>query len=223
MTAPSIARLVALALLLIAFALALGLVATSSLTAADASVAAVVVAACPPWLAALGDLVGSLPVVAAVTALVAAGGWVRGGARMAAALAFGITIEIPVQILKVLVDRPRPPGAIEIEAFGSLASYPSGHEARLVVLSILLVGILLRGSRFAVPGAVIGAAVVVLVGTARVGAGVHWPTDVIGGILVGAAWAVPALAWADGGRPGSGSDRDEHEVRREGNEQSDRE
>jgi undecaprenyl-diphosphatase len=216
----SVARAVILAGVLLAVAVALGLVATRSWAAADAAIAATVVAACPPWLATLGDLIGSLPVVAAVTALLAAAGWVRGGARMAAALAFGITIEVPVQVVKVLVDRPRPPGANEIEAFGSIASYPSGHEARVVVLSILVVGILLRGSRFAAPGAVIGAVVVVLVGIARVGAGVHWPTDVIGGILVGAAWAMPALAWAGGRSVRSGPDGDQHEVRREGNEQS---
>jgi len=217
--ARSLIRPVALALAVLALALALGLVARASWTGVDAAIAAAVVAACPAWLAGLGDLAASLPVVAAVTALAAAAGWVRGGVRVAVAIAFGITIEVPVQVLKVLVDRPRPPGANEIEAFGSLASYPSGHEARAVVLSLLVVGILLRGTRFATPAAIGAVVIVVLVGVARVGAGAHWPTDVIGGVLVGSAWAIPALAWVDRERARSGADGDQHEVRREGDEQ----
>ncbi len=97
--------------------------------------------------------------------------------------------------LKILFDRPRPdliPGApIELTA-----SFPSGH-AMISAVAYLTLGVLL--TRIEAPRRVhaffIGVAVTmtVLIGISRVYLGVHWPTDVLGGWCLGAAWAL--LCW----------------------------
>ena len=97
--------------------------------------------------------------------------------------------------LKIVFDRPRPnliPGApIELTA-----SFPSGH-AMISAVAYLTLGALL--TRIEAPRRVhaffIGVAVVmtVLIGISRVYLGVHWPTDVLAGWCLGAAWAL--LCW----------------------------
>jgi len=98
--------------------------------------------------------------------------------------------------LKVLFGRVRPdvvPGApVELSA-----SFPSGHSMLSAVIYLTL-GVLLtrveadpRARSFFVVVAVI---LTLLVGTSRVWLGVHWPTDVLAGWCLGAAWAL--LCWA---------------------------
>jgi membrane-associated phospholipid phosphatase len=143
-----------------------------------------------------------------VAAIAVAGGIVallRSQPRWAAAFVMGLTIEIPTEILKLVVDRPRPPTASEIEAFGSVASYPSGHVARVVVIGGLLVGCYLwRRRRARWVGLAAAGLVAGLVAFARIGLGAHWPTDVVGGILVGVAWLELALMIGRSSRPRAG-------------------
>ncbi len=85
-----------------------------------------------------------------------------------------------VQLGKLVIDRPRPPGALE-QVAGS--SYPSGHTAYAVawvVLAVIAVRLVPRlegkwwlvGAAFAVP---------VLVGVTRIYLQVHWLSDTLGG------------------------------------------
>ncbi len=114
--------------------------------------------------------------------------WASVAVVMIAALGGGAICEG----LKVVFARPRPavvPHLVEAHN----ASFPSGHSAAAAAvylsLAVLLAG---RISRPAVRAYLIGAAVLltVLVGVSRVFLGVHYPTDVLGGWVLGASWAM---------------------------------
>jgi membrane-associated phospholipid phosphatase len=93
-------------------------------------------------------------------------------------------------LIKVAVDRPRPPGAL-IEA--SRSSFPSGHAAFAAVTAALLVGLLVSTGRRAGP-AILAAALAVAMAWSRTYLLAHWLTDVIGGLCVGAGVGLLTLA-----------------------------
>ena len=66
-------------------------------------------------------------------------------------------------------------------------SFPSGHTAVLSALAFVAYGIRPAAGAALLAGAVI-------VGIARVFAGVHWPVDIVGGTLIGLAAAL-AVHW----------------------------
>ncbi|QFU14903.1 phosphatase PAP2 family protein [Microvirga thermotolerans] len=97
--------------------------------------------------------------------------------------------------LKLGFERPRPelvPHATQVYT----ASFPSGH-AMLSAVTYLTLGALLSRvqERRRIKAFIMGLAVAatLLVGASRIYLGVHWPSDVLGGWTVGAAWA--SLCW----------------------------
>ena len=97
--------------------------------------------------------------------------------------------------LKMGFERPRP----DLVPHGTriyTASFPSGH-AMLSAVTYLTLGALLARvqKRRRVKALLLGLAILItlLVGMSRVYLGVHWPSDVLAGWCVGAAWA--ALCW----------------------------
>lgn len=98
-------------------------------------------------------------------------------------------------VLKQVFARPRP--ELVSQAAESLSpSFPSGH-AMLSAITYLTLGALLAGTHDSarVKAFFIGLAILVTltVGLTRVYLGVHYPTDVLAGWSLGAAWA--ALCW----------------------------
>ncbi|MFA5890279.1 MAG: phosphatase PAP2 family protein [Actinomycetota bacterium] len=92
-------------------------------------------------------------------------------------------------VIKTAVGRPRPPVAHLIGARGW--SFPSGHALRATVLFgvfAVLAGRLWPGWRARVRLWAVAALLVLLVGASRMILGVHYLTDVLGGIALGAAW-----------------------------------
>jgi membrane-associated phospholipid phosphatase len=107
--------------------------------------------------------------------------------------------------LKALYERPRPAMFVR-RGWYAWSSYPSGHAIATVSVLITIALLLheVRGWRwpfyFVIP---IGLASIY----SRLYLGVHWPTDVIAGIIVGAVWlAVTMYAFRDR-RPASPEER----------------
>ena len=101
-----------------------------------------------------------------------------------------------VHLLKHLFQRPRPelvPHAVRVFT----ASFPSSHATMSAVVYLTLGALLARAQpepRLKIFFGVLAVAVTLLVGVSRVYLGVHWPSDVLAGWCVGAAWAM--VFWA---------------------------
>ena len=98
-------------------------------------------------------------------------------------------------VVKLLVDRPRPVfEGVLADAFGR--SFPSGHAMQsTVVYGALLLAFLpavpRRRRRYAIAATV---AWVLLIGATRVALGVHYLSDVLGGLTLGLAWLAGSVA-----------------------------
>lgn len=174
---------------------------TNSAPAWEAQVLRFVQGLAPPGLHQANLVLGAIgkeptalvPPMAAVACL-----WVAKRRHLAGLLAVAASAKALAGVLKVVVDRPRPSGALAVgpSDFGG-ASFPSGH----VLGTALLFGFLFyacfslfpqRRLRLALQG--ICVAVVALMGVARMELGAHWPTDVLGGYLLAALVLAP-LIW----------------------------
>jgi len=90
--------------------------------------------------------------------------------------------------INLLVHRPRPPRA-EWLTMASLYSFPSGHAALAGTAFGLAAWLLWRWNHRVGRWAVVGAVVAGLaVACSRVYLGVHWPSDVLGGIAFALVW-----------------------------------
>ncbi|MEU7551888.1 phosphatase PAP2 family protein [Streptomyces sp. NPDC044571] len=124
--------------------------------------------------------------------------WRRGERERALRIAAATVAAAAVQqALKALVGRERPMWPDPI-ATAHFAAYPSGHAMTAAAVCGLLLWLLPRArpKRRAWAGAAwaLAALSVLGVGFTRVYVGVHWPSDVVGGWLLGAALAASAIS-----------------------------
>ncbi|TME15623.1 MAG: phosphatase PAP2 family protein [Chloroflexi bacterium] len=116
-------------------------------------------------------------------------------------------------ILKLVISRPRPTvDLVHILTPASGFSYPSGHAVFFTWLSFMTaVSVAPRIRPVYRPLLwLLAALVIVLTCLARVWAGDHWPSDVMGGVLLGIGWSAfvlwlperwlpsPSLSWFRG-------------------------
>lgn len=121
---------------------------------------------------------------------------IRRAPRLAIWMAVTLVGEALLDVgIKTAVDRLRPSFPDPV-AVAPGKSFPSGHAMGSFVLVGVLVLVVLpllpRRARW--PVVALGVAVVVLIGFSRLGLGVHYPSDVVGGWVIGAAWLAGTVA-----------------------------
>lgn len=119
------------------------------------------------------------------------------GKRAAALLVVCATVSgaILSEVLKFEYARPRPDLVSHLVAVQS-GSFPSGHAMLSAITYLTLGALLARFHEGRVAKALLlglGVVTTLMIGVSRVYLGVHWPTDVLAGWSLGAAWA--ALWW----------------------------
>jgi undecaprenyl-diphosphatase len=152
----------------------------------------------PAWL---GDAMlqftalGSGFVLWLLTALAA--GFLLAAKKRRSALVLFVSIALGMllnTLLKDLFVRPRPELVAHLVQVQT-TSFPSGHAMNSAIVYLTMGGLLARSQRGRTVRIYLLAAAIlltVLVGISRVWLGVHWPSDVVAGWCVGAAWALGA-------------------------------
>jgi undecaprenyl-diphosphatase len=157
-------------------------------------------------IAGILDTLGSFQVWVIVTLAVALMAMERGRRATLVVLGCVALAEATSLVLKHLADRARPPAA----ALQGLLDpgFPSGHTARVTALLVLVVAWWVPRGRWATIGVIVVIPALAM-GIARVVVGEHYPSDVVGGWLVGVgATSLVLLAVSRiGGRGTSGAAR----------------
>ncbi|MCR5425623.1 MAG: phosphatase PAP2 family protein [Lachnospiraceae bacterium] len=107
-------------------------------------------------------------------------------------LALLVMLIVNNYVIKVLVDRARPYEVVEgLTAIVPLpvdASFPSGHTAAGIAAAVVLIGE--TKARYWIPALLLA----LLVAFSRMYVGVHYPTDVLGGAILGILYGLAGLA-----------------------------
>lgn len=125
-----------------------------------------------------------------VAVIIAAIFWRWLGWRPAVLVAAATSVALAAVVVKALIDRPRPPGALLTDP-----GFPSGHTSfATAVLGVAAVILAHNRQRTWAWACVV---VIVLMGPARIAVGAHWASDVVGGYLLGITWlcAILAICW----------------------------
>ncbi len=156
-----------------------------------------------PWRAAHSQAAGILILythlgsVFALLPMTAAGAlwlWLQGQRARAVALTTAVLgARIGVEIIKTVVDRARP----SLEAHPVVVhsqSFPSGHAANSMA-TFLALALFVAPERWRRPAVALAVTASLAMGTTRPLLGVHWPSDVLAGWILGAAATLLAWWW----------------------------
>lgn len=150
----------------------------------------------PPWLELAAFDITALggPTVLGMTVLAVVGFLVLHGMYRNAAFVFLASVGgwLLNGLLKELFARPRPEVVPHLRQVMSL-SFPSGHALTSAAVYLTLGALLMRVAQSRLVKfycMFIAMLATLLVGATRVYLGVHYPTDVLAGWLIGASWAL---------------------------------
>jgi membrane-associated phospholipid phosphatase len=150
-------------------------------------------------IAHLGD---PLPLLLMLAGACAIALWRGRPLDAAAAVAVVAGANLTTQLLKVALAHPRFQSVLGHDQMGPVA-FPSGHSTAAASIAIAFLFVVPHGWRPAV--AAIGACFVAAVGCSVMVLAWHFPSDVLGGILVASGWGFAVLAArriAEGGGSG---------------------
>jgi undecaprenyl-diphosphatase len=121
--------------------------------------------------------------------LAGVGLWLLGQRYVATLLVVAdLSGEVLAFLVKALVQRPRPTDGPLADALAT-ASFPSGHVMRVAIaLGVIVACYAWPDARRRWPGTMLAIGLVLLVGIARIASGEHWPSDVLAGVALAAAW-----------------------------------
>lgn len=143
-------------------------------------------------LASAITVLGDPPALLLMLALACAVGWVRGRPRsIVAAVAVVAGANLTTQIFKLALAHPHARhllGAEQLEWDG----FPSGHETAAVSIAIAFA--LVVPGRLIPAVAALGACFAAAMGWSVLVLNWHYPSDVVGGVLVAGAWGFAVLA-----------------------------
>jgi membrane-associated phospholipid phosphatase len=105
-------------------------------------------------------------------------------------VAFSAIYAVVYNVVNIIIRRPRPMGVAHTTSKLIGYSYPSGHVGFFFWLSILAMVLLARKlpRPLYVACWFLAAVLVAASALSRIYVGAHWPSDVVGGLLVGIAW-----------------------------------
>lgn len=145
----------------------------------------------------IGSHIGSTPgiVAASVVAFFVLRLWLG---RWYESVVLVVTVAGEVSIfltITAIVDRHRP-DVPQLDAAPPTSSFPSGHTTAATVFYALVAYLALRYARRTGVGVVVAALALLVplaVATSRLYRGMHYPTDVLGGMLLGSLWLTAVL------------------------------
>jgi membrane-associated phospholipid phosphatase len=95
-------------------------------------------------------------------------------------------------LIKILVDRPRPTTSmIHVSVWLSDKSFPSDHVLAFTVFFGFLLYLIFKKSKLNFLNIILTIVFILLIATigiSRIYLGAHWPSDVLGGYLLGLVW-----------------------------------
>src|SRR5271170_6837772 len=144
-------------------------------------------------LTSLGSIIVLVIVTLTVSIYLFLAGKYAAGWLMLVAVFGGVALN---ELLKLAFARPRPDLIYQATRVFT-SSFPSGH-AELSAITYLTIAVLLARSQSSfnirLYYIIVAALLTTLIGVSRIYLGVHYPTDVLGGWCIGAAWAIGCWA-----------------------------
>jgi membrane-associated phospholipid phosphatase len=158
-----------------------------------------------PFAEVVAHCADPLPLLALLAGACAVALWRGRPLEAVAAIVVVAGANLTTQVLKVALAHPRFQPVLGYDQLGAVA-FPSGHATAATSIAIAYALVVPREWRLGV--ALVGACFVLAVGCSAMVLAWHFPSDVLGGILVAAGWGFAALAALRAfSEKGSGVDR----------------
>jgi undecaprenyl-diphosphatase len=138
---------------------------------------------------------GLKQVAAAVLGLIVVAIWNRRGLLL---MVWGALSGVAYQLLEMVIQRPRPDAhLVHVIRHTHGFSFPSGHAlffTWFIAYLLLILGLRYLPRPLLIAGWVLQGVILAIVCVGRVYTAEHWPSDVVAGLLLGAAWTLFGLS-----------------------------